>query len=214
MTAKLPILISGLLLGLFGVLGAGLVGLSHEGTAERIAHNEREVLLRQIHVLVPREQVDNDMLADVIEISAPEALGAAKTRVHLGRRDGQPVAAVLSPVSASGYAGPIQLIVAIRFDGTLAGVRVLRHRETPGLGDKIEVERSDWIKGFAGKSLLDPPVAAWEVKRDGGAFDQFTGATVTPRTIVRGIKAALIYFDENKLLLFGDAQQPEETQDG
>jgi electron transport complex protein RnfG len=121
---------------------------------------------------------------------------------------------VLSPVSASGYAGPIQLIVAIRFDGTLAGVRVLRHRETPGLGDKIEVERSDWIKGFAGKSLLDPPVAAWEVKRDGGAFDQFTGATVTPRTIVRGIKAALIYFDEHKLLLFGDAQQPEETQDG
>ncbi len=214
MNAKLPILISGLLLGLFGVLGAGLVGLSHEGTAERIAQNEREALLRQIHILVPREQVDNDMLADVIEISAPEALGAAKTRVHLGRKDGQPVAAVLSPVSTPGYAGPIQLIVAIHVDGTLAGVRVLSHRETPGLGDKIEVERSDWIKGFDGKSLLDPPAAAWQVKRDGGEFDQFTGATITPRTIVRGVKAALLYFDEQKLLLFGEAPRQEETQDG
>ncbi len=214
MNAKLPILISGLLLGLFGVLGAGLVGLSHEGTAERIAQNEREALLRQIHILVPREQVDNDMLADVIEISAPEALGAAKTRVHLGRKDGQPVAAVLSPVSTPGYAGPIQLIVAIHVDGTLAGVRVLSHRETPGLGDKIEVERSDWIKGFDGKSLLDPPAAAWQVKRDGGEFDQFTGATITPRTIVRGVKAALLYFDEKKLLLFGEAPRQEETQDG
>lgn len=214
MKAKLPILISGLLLGLFGVLGAGLVGLSHEGTAERIAQNKRETLLRQIHILVPREQVDNDMLEDVIEISAPEALGTEKTRVHLGRRAGQPVAAVLSPVSTPGYAGPIQLIVAIRFDGTLAGVRVLTHRETPGLGDKIEVERSDWIEGFAGKSLLDPPVAAWKVKRDGGMFDQFTGATVTPRTIVRGVKAALIYFDQHKLLLFGNGRQQEEMQDG
>ncbi len=214
MTSKLPILISGVVLGLFGVLGAGLVGLSHEGTAERIARNERETLLRQIHVLVPRDQVDNDMLEDVIEISAPEQLGTEKTRVHLGRRDGQPVAAVLSPVSAPGYAGPIQMIVAIRFDGTLAGVRVLSHRETPGLGDKIEVERSDWIKGFAGKSLLNPTVAGWKVKRDGGAFDQFTGATVTPRTIVRGVKTALVYFNDHKLLLF-DAEQPRaETKDG
>ena len=102
------------------------------------------------------------MLSDVIEVSAPEALGAERTRVYRGRRSGQPVAAVLSPVVTQGYSGPIQLIVAIRSDGTLAGVRVLSHRETPGLGDKIEDERSDWILGFAGKSLLKPPTLGLE----------------------------------------------------
>lgn len=214
MRRHLPILISGVLLGLFGVLGAGLVGLSHEGTAERIALNEREALLRQIQVLVPPEQIDNNMLNDVIEISSPEALGVEKTRVYLGRREGKPVAAVLSPISTPGYAGPIQLIVAVHFDGTLAGVRVLSHRETPGLGDKIEEERSDWILGFAGKSLLDPRPSDWQVKRDGGVFDQFTGATVTPRTIVHGVKSALEYFGENRLYLFEAGQKKEDQDNG
>lgn len=214
MRRHLPILISGVLLGLFGVLGAGLVGLSHEGTAERIARNEREALLHQIHVLVPREQIDNDMLNDVIEVSAPDTLGVEKTRVYLGRRNGEPVAAVLSPVSTPGYAGPIQLVVAIRYDGTLAGVRVLSHRETPGLGDKIEEERSDWILGFDGKSLLDPRPSEWKVKRDGGVFDQFTGATVTPRTIVRAVKTALEYFDANRLDLFETGQQQGDQNRG
>jgi len=211
---NMPILISGVLLGLFGVLGAGLVALSHEGTAERIARNERDALLHQIHVLVPRHQIDNDMLNDVVEISAPEALGTEKTRVYLGRRDGEPVAAVLSPVSTPGYAGPIQLVVAVRYDGTLAGVRVLSHRETPGLGDKIETERSDWILGFNDKSLLDPRPADWKVKRDGGVFDQFTGATVTPRTIVRGVKTALQYFDEHRLDLFAKPLSQEDKENG
>lgn len=210
----MPVLISGILLGLFGVLGAGLVGLSHEGTAERIAHNEREALLHQIHVLVPRQQVDNDMLNDFIEVSAAERFGVDRTRVYLGRRAGEPVAAVLSPVATPGYAGPIQLIVAIRYDGTLAGVRVLAHRETPGLGDKIEIERSNWILGFAGKSLLDPRPSEWKVKRDGGVFDQFTGATVTPRTIVRGVKTALEYFAENRVDLFETGQQQENPGNG
>jgi electron transport complex protein RnfG len=208
---NLPILVSGLLLGLFGILGAGLVGLSYEGTAARIASNEREALLRQLRVLVPAQQIDNDMLSDTIEIAAPQALGAETTRVYRGRRDGQPFAAVLSPVISQGYSGPIQLIVAIRFDGSLAGVRVLSHQETPGLGDKIEVERSDWILTFADKSLLDPAPAAWQVKRDGGDFDQFTGATITPRAIVRGVKAALVYFDEHKLQLFDTGQPEAET---
>lgn len=214
MHRHLPILISGVLLGLFGVLGAGLVGLSHEGTAERIALNEREALLHQIQVLVPPEQIDNNMLNDVIEISAPEALGVEKTRVYLGRREGKPVAAVLSPISTPGYSGPIQLIVAVRFDGSLAGVRALSHRETPGLGDKIEEERSDWILGFAGKSLLDPRPSDWQVKRDGGVFDQFTGATVTPRAIVHGVKSALQYFGENRLYLFEAGQKKEDHENG
>lgn len=204
---SLPVLISGVLLGLFGVLGAALVGLSHEGTAERIARNEREALLHQLSVLVPAEQIDNDILDDALDISAPGVLGAETTRVYRGRRAGQPVAAVLSPVVTQGYSGSIRLIVAIRFDGTLAGVRVLSHRETPGLGDKIEAERTDWILAFEGRSLLDPPASAWKVKRDGGDFDQFTGATITPRAVVRGVKAALEYFGNHRDRLF-DIEPP------
>ncbi|MBW2475388.1 MAG: electron transport complex subunit RsxG [Deltaproteobacteria bacterium] len=210
MQSKLPAVVSSVLLGLFGVLGAGLVAISHQGTAERIARNEREVLLRQLEEMLPRAQIDNDMLTDIVEVSAPEALGAAMTRVYRGWYRGQPVAAVFSPVIAQGYSGPIRLIVAVRYDGTLAGVRVLAHRETPGLGDKIEVERSDWILDFAGKSLLNPPPSAWAVKRDGGQFDQFTGATVTPRAVVRGLKASLEYFNDKKLQLF-EQPQPQES---
>ena len=206
MRRSLPVIVSGLLLGLFGVLGAGLVGLSHQGTAERIARNEREALLEQLERLVPADQIDNDMLSDAIEVSAPEALGAKVTRVYRGRRGRQPVAAVLSPVVTQGYSGPIQLLVAVRADGTLSGVRVLGHRETPGLGDKIEIERSDWVLGFNGKSLLDPPASGWEVKRDGGEFDQFTGATITPRAVVRGVRASLEYFADHRAQLFDTEQ--------
>lgn len=202
MRNAIPILISGLLLGAFGVLGAGLVGLSHEGTAERIARNEREALLDQLHVLVPPHYIDNNLLRDVIEVSAVEQLGTDTTRVYRARMGDQAVAAVFSPVVTQGYSGPIQLIVAIRSDGSLAGARVLTHRETPGLGDKVEVERSSWILGFAGRSLNDPPPSGWKVKRDGGEFDQFTGATITPRAVVRGVKSALEYFAAHRDQLF------------
>lgn len=208
-----PILISGLLLGAFGVLGAGLVGLSHEGTAERIARNERQALLDQLHVLVPEGDIDNNLLTDVIEVSDVELLGTKTTRVYRARRDGKPVAAVLSPVVTQGYSGPIRLIVAIRADGSLAGTRVLAHRETPGLGDKIEAERSSWILDFTGRSLDDPPAAGWKVKRDGGEFDQFTGATVTPRAVVRGVKSALEYFATHRDQLFSEVARAETGND-
>jgi electron transport complex protein RnfG len=210
---SLPVLISGALLGLFGVLGAGLVGLSHEGTAARIAENERQILLQQLETLVPAGRIDNNMLEDLITVSAPARLGAASTRVYRARRGGEPVALVLSPVVTQGYSGPIRLIVAVDHDGSVAGVRVLSHRETPGLGDKIEVERSDWVLGFDGRSLLDPPAADWQVKRDGGAFDQFTGATITPRAIVRGVKAALVYVRDHRETLF-ETPTTAESNDG
>ena len=210
---SLPILMSGLLLGLFGVIGAGLVGLSYESTAERIARNEREALLQQLQVMVPAQQIDNDMRNDVIDVSAPADLGAARTRVYRARHAGAPVAAVLSPVVTQGYSGSIQLIVAIRYDGSLAGVRALTHHETPGLGDKIEIERTDWIRSFDGKSLSDPAPSGWKVKRDGGVFDQFTGATVTPRAVVRGVKGALEYFNEHAEQLFA-APATEEAAHG
>ena len=205
--------ISGALLGLFGIVGTGLVALSHEGTADRIAENQRQVLLEQLRRLVPAPEIDSDMLTDTIQVSEPEALGTESTRVYRGRHDGSPVAAVLSPVVTQGYSGPIRLIVAIRYDGTLAGVRVLSHRETPGLGDKIEIDRSDWILSFNGKSLLQPPDSEWKVKRDGGVFDQFTGATITPRAVVNGVRSALGYFRDNRPALFEvENSKPSDTE--
>jgi electron transport complex protein RnfG len=202
MKRSLPVLISGALLGLFGVVGAGLVGLSHDVTATRIEQNERDALLQRLQVLVPLDSIDNDLLTDVLDVSAPKLLGTEVTRIYRGRRGDEPAALVMNPVVTQGYSGSIKLIVAVNSDGTLGGVRVLSHRETPGLGDKIEAQRSDWIDRFKGKSLLDPVDSDWKVRRDGGVFDQFTGATITPRAVVRGIRNSLVFFNDNKLNLF------------
>ncbi len=209
---NLPVLISGGLLAVFGVIGSGMVAISHEGTAARIAANERQALLEKLQTLVPPERVDNDMLVDYVDVRAPASLGTDLMRVYRGRRDDQPVAAVLSPIVTQGYAGGIHLVVAVQNDGLVSGVRVLRHRETPGLGDKIEIERSDWITSFNGKSLLNPGPTGWQVKRDGGTFDQFAGATITPRAVVAGVRAALTYFDANKPDLFEAPTMATEEQ--
>ena len=188
-----PILITALILGSFAVLGVGLVSATYEVTKERIAYNERLSLLRKLQAIVPAETVDNDMISDRIVIQDPELLGTETTYVYRGRKDGAPVAAVFTTIVPDGYSGPIKLLVAVRADGKLGGVRVVSHKETPGLGDKVEEEKSDWIYGFKDKSLEDPPSEQWKVKRDGGYFDQFTGATITPRSIVKSVKNTLLF---------------------
>jgi len=195
-------LIGGALLALFGVLGALLVSVTHEATSDRIAMNERDALLRQIRLLIPMDQIDNDPLTDTLMLHAKDDLGSEQVTVYRARKGNAPVALVLSPVAAKGYAGDIRLILAITADGTLSGVRVLSHRETPGLGDKIEETRSDWILGFKGRSLEDPVKDKWKVKRDGGDFDQFTGATITPRSIVKAVHKALVYVDKHQKQLY------------
>lgn len=203
-----PILLSAALLGFFGVAGTTLVSLTYIGTEQRIIDNERATLMREINKLVPPQSADNDLLNDYIELSDP-MLGKSPVTAYRVRKNGAPVAVVLSPVQAPGYASPISLIIAVMEDGSLGGVRVLKHQETPGLGDKIEESRSDWILGFTGKSLSNPGPARWKVKRDGGDFDQFTGATITPRGIVAAVKNTLIYYSENRESLFREqSDQP------
>jgi electron transport complex protein RnfG len=119
------------------------------------------------------------------------------------RRAGTTVAVLLNVVAPDGYAGPIRLLVAVDAAGRVLGVRVLEHRETPGLGDAIESRRSDWLRGFDGRSLVDPPRDRWEVRRDGGDFDQFTGATVTPRAVVRAVRKTLVHVERHHDELFG-----------
>jgi electron transport complex protein RnfG len=203
----LPAFISAAILGVFAIVGSTLVGLSYQGTVERIAQNERDALLRQMAAVLPHEQYDNELLNDRIEILAPETLGHTPTTVYRARKNGQNVAAIFSPVTTPGYAGDIVLLVGIYHDGSLAGVRVVAHKETPGLGDKIEEKRHPWITGFAGKSLTDPTEERWRVKRDGGHFDQFTGATITPRTVVAAVKRTLEYFRDHREQIFAQATQ-------
>lgn len=196
----------------FGVAGAALVSFTWEQTHEKIVENERQALLRQLQHIVPADSIDNDIINDRVRVHDPDLLGAPATTVYLGRRQGSPVAAVFNTIAPNGYIGPVSLLVAVRRNGTLGGVRVIAHRETPGLGDKIELEKSDWVLDFNGKSLDDPAEARWKVRRDGGDFDQFTGATITPRIVVEGVKNTLVYYRKTGEELF--RMPPADTEAG
>ena len=196
------ILASGLILGFFGVLGALLVSGTEQQTREIIIHNERMALLNQLYKLVPQSEIDNDFLQHPLTLNAPEFLGIDDTQAYIGTQQGKLSAIVFEATIPNGYAGPILMLVAVDSKGTLKGVRIVSHSETPGLGDKIELERSDWVLGFNGKSLTDPDEAHWKVKKDGGEFDQFTGATITPRAIVNSVRKALLYFDQEHQEIF------------
>ncbi|MGD8678611.1 MAG: electron transport complex subunit RsxG [Chromatiales bacterium] len=196
------ILVSALILGVFGFIGATLVAVTEFGTHERILENERQALLRQLYEIVPKEQVDNDILAHPLTVSARDALGQETSVIYVGEKGNQLSAMVFEATVPDGYSGPIRLLVGVDRNGVLLGTRVIAHKETPGLGDKIEKEKSDWILGFTGKSLTNPKLDRWKVKKDGGDFDQFTGATVTPRAVVNGVKRVLLYFDQQKDALY------------
>ncbi len=197
------ILSSALLLALFALVGATLVAATHQITAERIAANHREAILKRLDVLVAKQSYDNDLVSDTIQITDPElATPKRPVTVYRARLGGKPVAAVFSVVAPDGYNGAINLLVAIDYDGTIAGVRVVSHRETPGLGDSIDEQRSDWILSFSGKSLTNPDEQGWHVKRDGGVFDQFTGATITPRAVVKAVFRTLRYYSRHREEIF------------
>lgn len=202
-------LIGALILGLFAITGTGLVALTYEGTAERIAENERQALLRNLHQIIQPEEHDNDIYRDLIRISDPLLGSNEPVTVYRARKAGQPVAAVIASIAPDGYGGNIKLLVGIRYDGTLAGVRVISHKETPGLGDAIEAERNDWILGFNGRSLLDPAENKWKVKKDGGVFDQFSGATITPRAVVKAVYNTLRYYRQHRDALYAKVETGE-----
>lgn len=193
------------LLGGFSLLGLGWVSLVHENTAARIEANQRAVLLRTLKSLLPAADFDNDLPTDAVQVRAADLDPAGSVTVYRARKGTQPIAAIFTATAPDGYNGAIRLLVAVRAGGVLAGVRVLAHRETPGLGDPVEVEKSGWILGFGGRSLANPPPQRWKVKRDGGDFDQFTGATVTPRAVVGAVRKTLEYFGRNRDWLFSAA---------
>jgi len=194
---------------IFAIIGSGIVGLTYDSTYEKIKRNEQLVLLRKLNTILSPDKYDNDLLDDQIVLEQNDLLGTSEpSKAYLAYKNSKPVAIVLSPVAPNGYSGPINMLVGIYHDGRLAGVRVVKHRETPGLGDAVDSQRSDWVLGFDDKSLDNPTSKKWKVKRDGGEFDQFTGATITPRAVVKAVHSALLYFQEHRKELF------KETQDG
>lgn len=198
----------GLMLALFAIVATTLVAFTEESTREQIKENERLALLDAINVLVPKQAYDNNILNDTIVLPATPQLGTTgPTMVYRARKNSEPVAAVLSSVAPDGYSGSINILIAVYTDGRLAGVRVISHKETPGLGDKIDVQRDDWILQFAGLSLESPDKSRWKVKKDGGDFDQFTGATITARAVVNAIKRTLEFFEANQDKLFIPAEE-------
>lgn len=212
---KTPMLLAALVLSGFAVAGVTLVAATHAAMDERILTNARLAMQRKLAAIVPEGRFDNDPLSDRILVSSPELLGTGQTQVYRVRQGSEPVAVILNPVVPNGYAGPIELLVSVLRDGTLGGVRVLSHHETPGLGDKIEEAKSDWVLGFDGKSLGQPPMEDWGVRRDGGAFDQFTGATITPRAIVAAVKNTLVYVQsQGEQLYSAPALAPEPGRRG
>jgi electron transport complex protein RnfG len=198
-----------LLLAAAAVVTVGSVAVVHDLARPRIEANERAQSVARLATALGGARYDNDLLKDAILVRDAERLGTDEpVRVYRARFGGRPVAALLTPVAPDGYTGSIRLLVAVGVDGRLLGVRVLSHKETPGLGDAIDERRSDWITKFAGRSLGDPARERWRVRKDGGDFDQFTGATVTPRAVVGAVRGALEYFEANRDTLFAAPAEP------
>jgi electron transport complex protein RnfG len=188
--------IVGGILALIAVIGAGLLAGTKQVTTPVIQSNLRADRLKQLHELIPETRYDNDLLKDTREVQDAAHLGTKNpVTLYRAREEGRPVAVAFRVVAPDGYNGKIQLLVAVWKDGTLAGVRAIAHGETPGLGDGIETAKSDWIHQFAGRSLGNPPRDQWQVEKDGGAFDQMTGATITSRAVVKAVRRALKFYE-------------------
>ncbi len=198
-------------LGLVAIAGTGLLTGVDYLTADRIAAQERRVILERLGQIIP-QQYDNQLLDDHFAFRAePYFPNGQEVIAYRARLQGEPQAVVLKFNAVNGYNGNITLLAGINSDGSLRGVRIISHKETPGLGDAIEIEKSDWTLGFSGKSLNDPEPDKWAVKRDGGEFDQFTGATITPRAVVDAVRLALEYFEANHENLFDTAADSVES---
>ncbi|WP_284893721.1 electron transport complex subunit RsxG [Cobetia amphilecti] len=192
-------------LAVFAVVTAGVVAVTQMTTAETIADNERAAQSAALAEIIPPSLHDNDLLDAAFALPPSQVLGLESADTGWrATRNGETVAVLLPVVTGKGYSGDIRLLVGIRADGSVAGVRAVKHAETPGLGDKIEARKSDWIHEFDDQTLSS---VEWKVNKDGGDFDQFTGATITPRAVVGAVQQALIYFMAHRTaLLAGDSE--------
>lgn len=193
---------NGLILAAFAVVATALVVGVQISTKDKIAQQQQAQVLRTLNQLIPPQMHDNDLYTSC-RLIQNQALGSNNSQpMYRAWVNDEPSALAAEIIAPDGYSGAIRLLVAIEPSGRLLGVRVLRHQETPGLGDKVEIEKSDWITSFSDKQVKSADDNRWAVKRDGGMFDQFTGATITPRAVVSAVKRATLYLDANASTLF------------
>ncbi len=190
---------TGAVLLVFALIGTALLALTHDRTEPVISRSQQAEKLALINQVFPAQRYDNDLLASQRSVAANDLLGTRQaSSVWIARRNGAFAGVVLEAVAPDGYSGNIALLIGIAADGTITGVRVTAHRETPGLGDYIDRVKSAWIDQFTGTSLSAPADRGWSVKKDGGQFDARAGATITPRAVVKAVKRALDYYARHR----------------
>ncbi|MGX9460303.1 electron transport complex subunit RsxG [Shewanella sp. A14] len=199
---KNPMVKNGLLLGLFALCCTGLVALVNALTSDTILLQEQKQLTLTLNQIIPAQLHDNVLSEHCILVNSPEWLGTkADLPVYLAYKDSSPIAVAIEAIAPDGYNGAIKLIIGVDNQGKILGVRTLSHQETPGLGDKIDLRKSDWVTHFSGK-LFNNNTNMWKVKKDGGQFDQFTGATITPRAYVKAVANALTFVEQHRQSLY------------
>ncbi|MEZ8350304.1 MULTISPECIES: electron transport complex subunit RsxG [Vibrio] len=192
---------NGLVLAIFACASTGLVAVTHYLTKDQIKQQEQAQLLSVLNQVIPHDLHDNELFSACTLVQAEELGTEQAMPAYIATLNDEPSAIAIEAIAPDGYNGAIKVIVGMKIDGTILGTRVLSHRETPGLGDKIDLRVSDWILSFAGKQVTESNLDRWKVRKDGGDFDQFTGATITPRAVVKSVKQAVQYVNQNNQAL-------------
>ncbi|WP_086775402.1 electron transport complex subunit RsxG [Vibrio coralliirubri] len=192
---------NGLVLAIFACASTGLVAVTHYLTKDQIKQQEQAQLLSVLNQVIPHDLHDNELFSSCTLVQAEELGTEQAMPAYIAKINGEPRAIAIEAIAPDGYNGAIKVIVGMKIDGTILGTRVLSHQETPGLGDKIDLRVNDWILSFAGKQVTDSNLDRWKVRKDGGDFDQFTGATITPRAVVKSVKQAVQYVNQNNQAL-------------
>lgn len=199
---------NGLILAVFALIVTAIVALTQQLTKDAIKKQEQRYLLTLLEQVVDPKTYNNDLANQCVLVTSQDMLGrATPQRAFIARKDNTPVAIAIETTAPNGYSGNIDIIVGITTDGVVSGVRTLRHQETPGLGDKIEITKSSWMDSFKGWLLTDKNEPQWRVKKDGGEFDQFTGATITPRAVVEATRKALAFVNKEQRAIIESTQR-------
>ena len=198
---------NGLILAIFAIITTGLIALTFFGTKNQIALQQQQKLLSILNAVIDENSYDNNIQLDCALVTSAELLGSNQPQhIYRATKQGQAVAAAIETTAPDGYSGKIQLVVGITSSqagsATVTGVRVLEHKETPGLGDKVDLRISNWVLDFNDQSYSEEIATNWAVKKDGGQFDQFTGATITPRAVVSAVKLSIDYYLANQAAIF------------